>query len=84
MSTASSRLEAAHGHVKFSHAMVDPPDVHAMGSTGVSYSAPRLSVRAPLEHAHACSVRFAMVSDSRIRFGHAPQTLSVVALQGQS
>ena len=64
--------------------MVDPADVHAMGNTSVSYTAPRLSDRALLEHAHACSERFEMENDSRTRFGHVPQTTSSVALQAQS
>jgi hypothetical protein len=84
VSTARSRLDKVHGHVKFSHTTVWSPDLHAMGSSRVSYSMLRPLVMAPPRHVHACSVRLAMVSDSRTRFGHAPQTVSAVAVQGES
>jgi hypothetical protein len=82
VSVASKRRVAAHGHMKSTHGMVDPPDSHAMGKTDVLYNALSSAARFELEHVHVLSARFEIVSDSRTRTGHAPHSAFDVGVQG--
>ena len=55
-SVASKRRVAAHGHMKSTHGMVDPPDSHAMGKTDVLYNALSSAARVELEHMHTMGI----------------------------
>ena len=82
ISVASKRRVAAHGHLKSTHGMVDPPDSHAMGKTDVLYNALSSATSFELEHVHVLSARFEIVNDSRTRTGHIPHTAFDVGVQG--